>query len=184
MTRYYSLGMTDEDRWHLDLDQHFADGSPVDIWAYSRCEVIKHPKPVPFRIQVQGKRVDYNPTAFLVTVVSERMARVLEESAANDVQVIPAIVNGTTDRWNVINIITCVDCIDHHRSLIYYYPRDDHEKPGKPRGVLKLAVDAELIGDPQVLHPKDWVVATIVSEKVKMAVERIGASGIDFMLVT
>lgn len=184
MQPYFRLTMADEDRWHLEIEEHFSDGTPVDIWGYSRCLAIDNPKPVPFRIQVEGTRVDYTPTAFLATVVSRRMVEVLERMAPKDIQRIPALVDGKNSEWEVINILSCVDCIDHAASLIQYYPSNHPTNPGEPRGVLRLVLEPSRIGDHHIFHPKDWQVATIVSSVVKTALEEIGSTGIEYIPVT
>jgi hypothetical protein len=180
MQPYFALTMADEERWHLEIEERFADGTSVDIWCYSGCSANGNPKPVPFRIQVPGRRVDYNPTAFLATVVSNRVAGILEGIAPNALQRIPAIVDGKTGEWEVINVLPCMDCIDQKASLIQYYPADHPTKAGKPRGVIRLVLDPSRIGSHQIFRLKDWRVAIIVSNVVKTALVGVGATGIEY----
>ena len=184
MLKYYEIEMADEERWHLALIDNFPDGSEVDIWAYHRCKFLAEPKPVPFEIQVDGKRVDYNPTAFSPMVVSRRMADCLATVCAEDFQRIPAVVGGDKGDWEVINVLSCVDCIDHGASTMQYYPLDHPTKAGKPRGVIQLVLDPHRIGRHHILHPAGWRVATVVSAVVKTALEEIGATGIEYVAVT
>jgi hypothetical protein len=181
---YYKINMADEERWHLAVMDNFADSSEVDIWAYHRCTLLDRPKPVPFRIQVEGKRVDYNPTAFSATVVSRRMADLIEGVAPWDIQRIPAIVQEDRGEWEVINILACADCIDHDGSLIQYYPENHPTKAGKPRGVVRLILDPARIQGHHIFHPAGWHVATIVSDVLKAKLEELGATGIEYTRVT
>ena len=32
MQPYFALTMADEERWHLEIEERFADGTSVDIW--------------------------------------------------------------------------------------------------------------------------------------------------------
>lgn len=182
MSSYFSMKIGDESRWHLQILEKFTDGSAVNIWAY-RCRALSNPKPVPFRIQVEGKRVDFNPTAFSAIVASRRMADAIEAIAPMDIQRIPAIIEGQASDWEVVNILHCVDCIDYERSLIQYYPANHPTKPGKPRGIIRLELDPSRISGVHVFHPEDWQVATIVSDVLKGALESICASGIEYVLV-
>lgn len=184
MLRYYELRMADAERWHLELMDKFPDGSDVDIWAYRRCQWLRGPKPVPFTIQVDGKRVDYNPTAFSPIVVSRRMADCLARVCPEDLQRIPAVVQGDTNEWEVINVLSSVDCIDHAASMIQYFPPDHPTKPGEPRGVVRLVLDPRRVGRHHIFHPTEWHVATVVSAAVKTAFERIEATGIEYVPVT
>lgn len=87
MSKYYQLAIgADEKAWHLAIRDVFADGTPVDIWAYRGCRRLRNPKPVPFAIQVDGDRIDYYPSAFCTTVVSRRLADLWERLAGDDIQ--------------------------------------------------------------------------------------------------
>ncbi len=184
MNRYFQLSMADVPRWHLEIVESFPDGTPLDIWAYRGCTPVENPKRVPFHVFVEGERVDYTPTAFLATVVSKRLADLWAEIFPHDIQRIPASVDGVNDDWEVINVLTCIECIDHERSRITYYPRNHPEKAGKPRGVLKLVLDPMRIGSCQIFHPVDWEVATVVSENVKQAMEACRITGVEYSPVT
>lgn len=183
MRNYYKLGMGNGNRWHLSLLDTFPDGSAVDIWAY-RCKPIENLKPVPFKIQIHGDRVDYNPTAFSAIVVSRRLADAIEAIAPNDIQRIPAAIEGHTGEWEVLNILTCVDCIDHDRSIIQYYPANHPTRPGKPRGVVRLILDPTDIGDKHIFHPKDWPVSVVISDILKAVFESSSISGIEYIPTT
>jgi hypothetical protein len=121
---------------------------------------------------------------FATTIVSSRLADLWQRIAGKDIQRIPADVEGDDGEWEVINIVSCVECISHEQSKITYYPDRHPEKPGKPSGVLKLVLDPDRIGDHHIFHPKDWETVTIVSDSVKRAMEEMGATGVDYWPVT
>ncbi|WP_417388322.1 imm11 family protein [Gimesia sp.] len=180
---YYQLVMATDDRWTLSICREFPDGSPVDKWAYTRCQTLASPSPVPFQVRVQGDAVDYNSTAFGCLVVSTRMGQIIEEISPDEIQRIPALVDAEGD-WEVLNLLHCVDCIDFERSDIQFYPDDHPEKAGKPRGVKKLRISGASVGSCHIFRPRDWTVAEIVSEKVKQALEGNGIKGIEYWPVT
>lgn len=182
--RYYKITPGDDETWHISVNETFPDGTPLDIWAYRGCQQAVDTRPVPLHIVQHGKRVDYYPTPFLTTIVSKQLADCWARFATSDIQRIPAHISDNCGDWEVIVVLPCIDCIDHTRSKITYHPPNHSEKPGKPRGVLKLVLDPARIGDHHIFHPKDWEVATIVSEKVKQAMEDLGATGAEFWPVT
>jgi hypothetical protein len=112
------------------------------------------------------------------------MADVIERTAPNDLQRIPVVIDGEQGGWEIINVLPCVDCIDRQASLMQYYPADHPAKAGKPRGVIRLVLDPSRIGSHHIFHPKDWRVATIVSEDVRNALDEIGATGMEYVPVT
>jgi coenzyme F420-reducing hydrogenase beta subunit len=47
-------------------------------------------------------------------------------------------------------------------------------------GVDRLRIDKTRVGDAQVFRPEGWNVVLIVSERIKDALERMGATGTKF----
>jgi len=180
---HYQMVMATDSRWLLSICHHFPDNTPVDKWAYSVCQVVSNPSPVPVKVKSTGDIVDYNQTAFGVLVVSEKMADIVESLAPSEVQCIPVLFDAP-GTWKVLNILNCVDCIDHNRSVIDYSPWDHAEKPGKPRGGRKLVIDPERAGDANMFRPRDWKVAEVVSERMREAFDSVGITGIEYWPVT
>ena len=175
MADYFKLWLDDETRWHLEL---LAETPPVDIWA---CERVTLPSPIRFGIQMPGVSMDFNPSCFAIPVVSKRLAELMESIAPYEVQRLPAIIEGDPADWEVLNVVSKVNCIDHERSCIQYYPKNHPEKPGKPRGVVSLVLDTNRANGHHVFRATDWEVALIVSEHVKTALEELGATGIEYV---
>jgi hypothetical protein len=47
-------------------------------------------------------------------------------------------------------------------------------------GVDRLRIDKQKVGNTKVFRPEGWEVALIVSEEIKDALERLGATGTRF----
>ena len=186
---FYKLVMCNDARWHLAIARQFPSGRDVDVWAYSRCEPVSDPESVPFDVDVEAEPVDFSPTAFGATVVSERFADAVHALAPNDIQRIPATVD-SPQTWQILNVLPSTNCIDHSSSVIQYYPDDpaecgsSPEKAGQPRGVVKLVISPELVGEHHIFRPAQWQVATIVSEQIKNALTDLRATGVEFWPVT
>jgi hypothetical protein len=180
MERFFRMVFADEERWHVTESSW--DRSPFDVLA---CRPVEGIAPIRLRIYSDGKRVDYDVTSFSTVVVSRRFAEVVSSIAPNDIQRLPAVVEGDDGNWEVLNVIACLDCIDHQRSIITsYYPQNHPEFPGEPDGVIRLMVDRSRIGDHQVFRPKGWTVAVIVSNTVRRALREIGVTGVEFIPVS
>ena len=181
--QYFKLVMANEERWTLAIARQFPDGREVDIWAYSMGQPAADDT-VPFVVDVDGEIVDYNVTAFGSIVVSSKMAEILCRIASTEIQRIPAAVRGADGDWEVLNVVSVVDCIDHDRSRIQYFPLDHAEKPAKPRAIIKLVLDLDRAKGHHVFKPMDWLVATIVSADVKAALEDAGITGVEYWPTT
>lgn len=181
--RYYELVMGCEDRWTISLNRTFDNGDTIDIWQYSRCEAVENTRPVPCRVKVAGTEVDYCPTSFGALVVSSPMADVIAGLSEAHVQTIPASIEGHSSSWKILNILACIDCIDHEQSQIYYHPPSHREKPNKPRGVVKLAIDPGRANGHHIFRLTEWRVAVIVSEKMRDRLEDANMQGLEYWRV-
>ncbi len=182
---YYEAKMSPQRRRCLSVCDSFPNGSSIDKWAFTRCERFQGTRPVPFYIYATGPTVDYNHTAFGLIVVSRRLGEIISGIAPHDVQRIPVLLEGESG-WELLNTLTCIDCIDYEHSHIDFYPDDfnDRTRAGKPRGVRCLRIFPERTTGHHIFRPRDWMVAEIVSETIKTALEQSGVTGIAFRPVT
>lgn len=182
---YYDLFPSSDDGWHLIAKDTFSDGSPVDTYRYRRCQRVYDLRPVPVEIQVSGKPIDFYDMVLSGPVLSKRLADCWQSIAPQDIQRIPATVEGDNNEWEVIVVLNSIDCIDHKRSKITsYFPLDHPDFPGKPRAVLYLILDPDCIGGHHIFRPKGWESMIVVSETIKNAMEAMGATGIEYWNVS
>jgi hypothetical protein len=120
-------------------------------------------------------------------VVTEKVASVLAELAPNDVQLYPAEVDSRPEPYFLINVARLVRCIDDEASegVRYWKPEDGQpDKVGQYRAVYGMRIDPSKVGDAKVFRPWGYPVVLLVAEEVKEALERTGATGLDFRDVT
>jgi len=179
MQKYFELQFTaDELNWVVSEPMGEA---PIDL---SECKPLIVGAPVPFIIYANGRQMDFNRVSYCAIVASGRLADLWRRIVPGEVQLLPATVAGDDGSWWVANVLSRVDCIDHRRSKITYYPDNHAEHPGEPRGVMRLVLDPDRIGDRHILRPRGWEVATVVSETVKRAMEDNLMTGMQFVPVT
>ncbi len=103
-----------------------------------------------------------------------------------EVQFIPVGVDGQTEPYFILNALRVIECIDDARceAVLYWGPEDgEPEWVGEYRNVDGLKVDPAKIGNANVFRTWGWLVALIVSERVKLAMEAEGITGTDFVEV-
>lgn len=177
--------VTGDYQWVLGAEDKFADGRDVDVWAYGRCERVTETQPVPFVIDAAGPKVDFNPTAYTTIVISRKLGDLLRSILPNDaVQFLPAQIEGATGDWEVLNILSCVDCLDRQRSLVEYFPADHPEKAGKPRSVMRLIVDPSKAVPHDLFRVDGWSVVVVASERLKRQMESAGITGVEYWRVS
>ncbi|WP_368773750.1 imm11 family protein [Corallococcus aberystwythensis] len=161
----------------LDDIWQFADGCPIQFNERVRIP-IGHP----------GRIVDYSVTSVGgAPVVHQRVASVFTELAPDEVQVIPVDVDGQSDPYFILVATRTLRCIDDQESaeVLYWKPEDGRpEKTGRYRSVMGMRIDTTKVGDAKVFRPWGWTGVLIVSEDIKDALERSGATGMAFREVT
>lgn len=187
--RYFELteDMTSPARWLLGdpLDEQgnevrtrqFMSGEPTRLDGRLRVPIYHPGTPLDFT------RVD--PGA--IPVVTEKVARVLAELTPGDVQLFSVEVESRPETYFLVNVARLVKCIDDEASaeVLYWKPEDGRpEKVGQYRDVYGMRIDFSKVGDAKVFRPWGWRVALIVAEDVKEALERTGATGLEFREVT
>jgi hypothetical protein len=187
--RYFELteDMTSPDRWLLGdpLDEQgrevrgrrFMSGEPTRVDGRLRVPVYHPGTPLDFtRVDTGG-----------FPVVSEKVARVLAEVARGDVQLFPADVDARPEPYFLVNVARLVKCIDDAActEVSYWTPEDGRpDKVGQYRAVSGMRIDPSKVGDARVFRPWGYRGTLLVAEEVKEALERTGATGLEFTEVT
>ncbi|WP_163993919.1 imm11 family protein [Pyxidicoccus caerfyrddinensis] len=82
-----------------------------------------------------------------------------------------------------MNAVQVVKCIDDQasREVRYWTPEDGRpEKTGQYRAVYGMRIDADRVGATRLLRPQGWTISLIVSDEVRTALSRLGATGVRF----
>jgi hypothetical protein len=107
--------------------------------------------------------------------------------APGDMQLIPVDVEAHAEQFYILVCTQLVKCIDDEKSgeVRYWKPEDGRpEMTGTYRVVYAMRIDPTKVGDAQVFRTWGYEGDLIVSEDVKQALERVGATGTRFTEVT
>jgi hypothetical protein len=187
--RYFRLreDMTVPGRWLLGTPID-AEGQETGSWLFMRGEPANIGGPLRVPIYHPGAALDFSlADAGGFPVVTQKVASVLSEMAPGDVQLFPVTVESQPEPYFLVNVVRTVRCIDDEASeeVRYWKPEDGQpERVGEYRVVAGMCIDPSKVGEAKVFRPWGWRVALIVAEEVKEALERTGATGIDFREVT
>jgi len=133
-----------------------------------------------------GCALEYSRTSFFVPIATFPLAEAIARVAGPDVQCLPVKIAGQTG-YKVLNALRVIDCIDEERSEFTKWTERDHraDKAGQYRSVPNMHLDTSRIPeDAHFFRLKGWLVALIVSEQVKAAMEQVGCFGAKFQDVT
>lgn len=172
-------------RWYLDTPVD-GNGREIGTWVFTDGQVVSVVEPLRVALYRPGKALDYSAAdAGAAPVVHPRVASVLQSLAPGDIQTFPIQVEDQPERYVLINVTRVVKCIDEQASehVEIWVPEDEDDQPeraGEYRNVVGLRVDKSRVGDAKIFRTWGWHVVLVVSEDIKEALERIGATGMHF----
>ncbi|HZI03291.1 MAG TPA: DUF1629 domain-containing protein, partial [Archangium sp.] len=162
----------------------------VDPWQYTdgqHLDVVNTAAAPTFRVaQPAGTPLDFNISGLGIPVVPERVVRIFERLGTKDVQFLPAKIASLADPWFILNVTRVVRCIDDTRSrhVAYFGPEDGQpKKVGTYRAVHGMRIDTTKTEGARIFRPWGWLVAIIVSQDIKEALEQERVTGAKFIEV-
>ena len=138
-------------------------------------------------IAQSGISLDYNDTLVGIDVLNQRLATLWEHlGIQKEYQLIPARVEGQTERYFILNTLRIIRCVDEARcdEVTFWEPRHgDPEMVGHYRNVSGLKINPAAVGDAQIFRPWGWTGTLIVSGRIKQAMDEEGIRGARFVEV-
>lgn len=184
--RYFELwdDMSVPGRWVLhqkDVDDH---GRSLDPWQFKKGTILHLDGRPVLGVSHPGIPLDFSLTEIATPVVTWRFVSLFEQlELGNEVQFIPAQVEGQKEPYFILNVLHVIRCIDDARceEVSYWTPEDgEPELVGKYQNVRGLKVDPVRMGDVSICRPWGWTGAIIATERVKLAMEGAGITGTEF----
>jgi hypothetical protein len=168
-------------RWHLDVPTD-SKGREVDPYQFRAGAPVRIKGRLKVPIEHPGRSLDFSETNLRIPIVHVRVASLLSERASSDVQLIPVEINDQPDQYLILVATRLIRCIDEKSSRILLWTQEDGvpEKMGQYRDVRDMRIDKAKVGSAQVFRPEGWAGTLIVSEDIKDALERLGATGTKF----
>lgn len=188
MTRYYDLwdDMSIPGRWHLKspVDEQ---GREVDPWQFKAGRFVELEGTPFFPVARSGGALDFTLAGLTIPVVRRRVAALFDRlGLQQEVQLLPARVEGQSEPYFILNVLQTIRCIDDARceEVLYWMPEDNRpDKVGQYRNVAGLKIDPTKVGEAQVFRTWGWRGPIIISERVKLAMESEGVTGTAFVEV-
>ncbi|MBN8469132.1 hypothetical protein JYJ95_21725 [Corallococcus exiguus] len=172
-------------RWYLGDPVNEKSVEVEDPWMFSAGKPIQAPSSLRFPIDEPGRPLDYSEAGIGSTpILHVRLATVFAELAPDDVQLFAVDIPGHPEQFNMLVATRLIRCIDDKasREVEYWDPikHKQPEKAGQYYSVVGMRIDASKTGQAKVFRTWGWKVALVVSEDLKKALERTGATGMRF----
>jgi hypothetical protein len=168
-------------RWDLDTPTD-SQGRKVDDGQFRRGEPVHLQERLRIPVEIAGKPLDFTEAGIRIPVVHVRVASIFAELAPDDVQLIPADVEGQPDQYLILVATRLIRCIDEEASRIDLWTHEDGvpHLVGQYSSVRDLRIDKLKVGSSKVFRLEGWTGPLIVSEEIHDALERMGATGTRF----
>ncbi|GMU10247.1 imm11 family protein [Corallococcus caeni] len=174
-------------RWELGHPLDHEGRKLDDPWQFRIGQRAQSDERIKIPIKISGKPLDYSHAAFSIPVVHARVASLFTEMAPDDVQLIPVEIDSQPAQHFILNATRLVKCIDDTacEEVRYWTPEDGMpEKVGTYSSVSVMRIDPAKVEGAKAFRTWGWTVALIVSEEIKVALERAGITGTKFTDVT
>jgi hypothetical protein len=139
--------------------------------------------PLDLVITKPGQASDLSFTEQNVPLISRRGADIISGIVRNEVEFIPANVNGESDKYLLMNIISVIQCLDEARTA--YIKKWDAasfrpERTGGYQMLWGVAVDPVAAGDHNLFRLGGHKSVIIASDRLKNAFELAHLTGAEF----
>jgi hypothetical protein len=165
---YYIIDTENEipAKWNMvQLQTLSTPGKELSIWEFTEGAIYSGTTPVHFASQYNESVPDFNQDPFGNILISEKLAKLLMSIAGNQIQFIPALLDGVPN-WYVLNITNVVDCIDYDKSIIKYQEEVAPKHQAKIFSIPLLILDVGIIASNTFFRVKNWLSAIIISENI------------------
>ncbi|QNM95560.1 imm11 family protein [Chitinimonas koreensis] len=168
-------------RWYLKspTDLH---GIEVDPRIFTQGLCVNSLQPLNLPLRRPGYEVDFNFCDFDMVVTPAVINVELERLVGEVIQRIPVQINGSSNKYEILNICNLVQCIDESKSMYTKWTDSDGrpEKIGEYRMIAKISIDPLAANGHHIFRLSGWPIALIISEEVKSLLETRKVSGIKY----
>ena len=187
--KYFEVKPIIDGAWHLFPDERWQclkTGKSDKIWNYTKCQIVNDMTPVLFvqKYQTGCFPVEFNCPLWVNPLVTHRVADAIKQLSPNDIQRVPAKIEGEADEWEVLNILNLVDCLDYEYSKMTYKPFEEDKTQENILGFLKLVIDPEKVGDHHIFRMNPKMNRIIISETLLCTLREMQVTGLQVINVT
>jgi hypothetical protein len=168
-------------RWHLAMPRD-NQGLKVDDGQFRRGAPVHIRDRLRIPVEIAGRSLDFTEAGISIPVVHVRVASMFAGLAPEDVQLIPVDVEGQPDQYLILVATRLIDCIDEKASRFDRWTPEEGVLPTIRRYSImyELRIDKARAGSAKVFRCEGWTGPLIISEEIRDALARMGATGTRF----
>lgn len=172
-------------RWLINepVDMH---GIVVSAWNFRRGEPYRAERPLVMPLYTPGPQLDFNFSVLEAVVTSADLNAEMESRFRIRAQRIAVTVESTDTRFEILNVLDHLRCIDERRSEFTKWGENDGrpDKVGQYRMFSLIRINPAAVMGYHLFRIHEWPIALIASAQLKQFLEKRRVTGIDFVPVT
>jgi len=181
-SEFYQVVDAAHGRWWLDEPCEVeVDDLPGSFWTTGKPLKLKLPLKTEIMATPKGEPADFTFAVLETPIVTEAVGRLLSEAAPGVLQRLPIRIAGKRGRYDVLNPLDVVDCVDLRRSKIIPFgieitnPTDEEPPLGS---IFKLVIDHRRAKGHDIFMLAGHRSTIIVSRRIKELLERERVTGV------
>jgi hypothetical protein len=170
-------------RWHLATPCSAIGVELEDPWRLRAGHPVHVEGPLQAPIDEPGTPLDFTLAGLSIPVISARLVPLFTQLAQGDAQLLPVKVGPLSEPYRILVATQLIRCIDDQRTAEVRYWLPEHGQPdkvGQYRDLWDMRIDPSKVGKAQLFRTWGWDQALIISDELKAALERAGATGVKF----
>ncbi|XXF78333.1 hypothetical protein P2318_00825 [Myxococcaceae bacterium GXIMD 01537] len=169
-------------RWHLTTPVDGQGKEVEDPWRFTEGHPVSVQGRLSLPVDIPGRALDFTLAGLSIPVAHVKVASILAALAPRDVQFIPVDIDGQPEQYVLLVATRLIPCIDEQASGVQVWGPEDGlpEKVGQYFSMRHLRIDPTTVGDARVFRARGWPGPLVVSDNIKDALERSGATGLTF----
>lgn len=168
------------DRWYLKAPVT-SDGHEVDARLFTKCLEYSGSNELLLPIRKSGRPVSFNFADFDMPVVLDQIGEAIL-NRTDEVQRVPVQIHGVAEKYEILNVLANVSCIDKRNSEFDVWKEGDGrpDKVGRIRMVTRLRINPCDAYGHSIFRLAEWPIALIVSDEIRSLLQSSNVTGIGF----
>lgn len=128
--------------------------------------------------EIEGDPVDFTFAALEVPIVQERVGELVESLAPGEVQRVPIAIEGQSEKYEILNVLSCPGCLDMAKSRISF--RSESGRESEISLVQECVINDANAAGHHIFRLEEYGLYIYVSREMKIRLEDAGVTGVTY----
>lgn len=179
---YYELFFDTKmkDCWHLK-EPRDGHGCLVDSWHFTMAKRYDGNKDLTIKLQYPGPELDITFNAFGLLIARHDLSEKLHQIDEMAIQSIPVAIEGSENRFDILNILNEIDCVDESRAKFKKWTMEDSrpDLAGDFHYIEKLVLRTDVLYPFSIFRVARHSTTIIIKRGLKEFFDRLAVTGIE-----